>query len=555
MPAKSQWDFGDLFGQPPKETKPVAKPKKVKAAGESPSKGENPLSGSTEAAPANERDPNPSPGLQPPSPRPTGRGLGEGRDVTASQTISEVQGTADAKPSLQFAPPPRRVLSVSELTWEVKRVLERQVGRVWVEGEITNLRVQSSGHAYFTLKDAGSQVSCVLFRGERVGSGRDALADGRKVLLEGELTVYEARGQYQLRVTAIELQGQGALQAAFERLKQRLQAEGLFAPERKRTIPKFPRRVGIVTSPTGAALRDVLHVLERRGAAFELVLAPSRVQGDGAAAEVAQAIRDLNRWSAERAPVDVILVTRGGGSLEDLWAFNEEVVARAIHESAVPVVSAVGHEIDFSIADFVADLRAATPSAAAELLSEGYFGSRETVSDLAERLALLARRGLEDRVEELAALFARLMRVHPRRKLDERLQRLDDAMEGLARRARGRFKELDLRTRVATERFGRMRPELWLKDRRERLVRATETLRRIAAQHLRHHRDVLANAESRLRLLSPDATLHRGYSITFDAESGRVIRSVTAVQPGARLRIRLADGEIESRSESGAIGP
>jgi exodeoxyribonuclease VII large subunit len=215
----------------------------------------------------------------------------------------------------------------------------------------------------------------------------------------------------------------------------------------------------------------------------------------------------------------------------------------------VPVVSAVGHEIDFSIADFVADLRAATPSAAAELLSEGYFSSRETVSDLADRLGLLARRGVANRLDDLAEVFARLTRVHPRRKLDEKIQRLDDATDGLARRARSRFRELDLRARTLTERFGRVRPDQWLKDRRDRLQRATETLRRIAAQTLRRRRDAFAAAETRLRLLSPDAVLHRGYSITFDAATGRVIRSVRGVPMGTPLKTRLADGEIASRVE------
>src|SRR5882724_3368544 len=260
----------------------------------------------------------------------------------------------------------RRVLSVSELTWQIRRLLEQHVGRIWVTGEITNLRNQTSGHLYFTLKDANAQLSCVLFRGE-LQVNRSLLEDGRKVNLQGELTVYEARGQYQLRVTAVELQGVGALQVAFEKLKQKLHTEGLFAQERKRPLPRFPRRIGLVTSPTGAAIRDVLHVIQRRNPALEIILAPCRVQGDGAAREIAEAIRMLNEFNSS---LDLILVTRGGGSLEDLWAFNEEPVARAIFESKLPVVSAVGHEIDFSIADFVADVRAATPSAAAEIITE-----------------------------------------------------------------------------------------------------------------------------------------------------------------------------------------
>ncbi|MBU6401719.1 MAG: exodeoxyribonuclease VII large subunit, partial [Verrucomicrobia bacterium] len=290
----------------------------------------------------------------------------------------------------------RRILSVSELTGNVRRLLEGQIGRVWVTGEISNLRAQSSGHIYFTLKDPGAQLNCVLFRGEAVAH-RELLRDGQKVVLRGELTVYEPRGQYQLRVEAIELQGVGALQMAFERLKERLNAEGLFAPERKRPLPRFPRRIGLVTSPTGAAIRDVLHVMARRYAGVELMLAPCRVQGEGAAEEIAGAIRLLNQWSASRGAsgLDLIVVTRGGGSLEDLWAFNEEVVARAIFDSAVPVVSAVGHEIDFTISDFVADVRAATPSAAAEIVTEGYVGSRPFVTEAPARL----RRAILDRLD------------------------------------------------------------------------------------------------------------------------------------------------------------
>src|SRR4051794_12107402 len=278
--------------------------------------------------------------------------------------LFEAQPTEKKQPEAQPVPvpvvkPERKILSVSELTAQIRRLLERQVGVVWVTGEISNLKSQSSGHIYFAVKDAGAQLSCVLFRGEQVE--RSLLADGKKVTLRGDVTVYEARGQYQLRVTAVELQGIGALQAAFEKLKQKLNAEGLFARERKRALPKYPQRIGLVTSPTGAAIRDVLHVVERRNPGLEIILAPCRVQGDGAGFEVAAAIQLLNEFSAGggSAALDLILVTRGGGSLEDLWAFNEEVVARAIYQSAVPIVSAVGHEIDTTISDFVADVRAA----------------------------------------------------------------------------------------------------------------------------------------------------------------------------------------------------
>src|SRR5213080_1211559 len=294
----------------------------------------------------------------------------------------------------------RRVLTVSELTTQVKRLLGKELGLVWVTCEVTNLRVQSSGHVYFTLKDANAQLNCVLFRGESV-ENRDLLQDGQKLVVQGDLTVYETRGQYQLIVRAVELQGVGALQLAFERLKRKLQAEGLFAPERKRPLPKYPQRIGLVTSPTGAAIRDVLHVIRRRHPGLEIIFVPCRVQGDGAAEEIAAAIRLLNEFnSALRTPhsaLDLILITRGGGSLEDLWAFNEEIVARTIFDSMIPVVSAVGHEIDFTISDFVADMRAATPSAAAEIITEGVFSSCQFISEVAGRMRQLARQQLEGR--------------------------------------------------------------------------------------------------------------------------------------------------------------
>ncbi len=284
-----------------------------------------------------------------------------------------------------------------------------------------------------------SQLSCVLFRGE-AQVDRSLLQDGRKVTLQGDVTVYEPRGQYQLRVTKVELQGIGALQAAFEKLKQKLKAEGLFAPERKRPLPRYPQRIGLVTSPTGAAIRDVLHVVERRNPALEIILAPCRVQGEGAAEEIAAAIRLLNEFNAAQLAIgnqllaiDLILVTRGGGSLEDLWAFNEEVVARAIFESALPVVSAVGHEIDFTISDFVADVRAATPSAAAEIITEGVFSSCQFLSEAAQRIGQLARQQMEDKRYGWTQTAQRLARVHPRRRLNDWLQRLDDAQTSLLR--------------------------------------------------------------------------------------------------------------------------
>ena len=414
----------------------------------------------------------------------------------------------------------RKVLSVWELTADIKRLLEKQIGTVWVSGEITNLRAQSSGHVYFTLKDVAAQLSCVLFRGTAAAQ-RNLLADGQKALLSGEVTVYEARGQYQLVVRAVELQGVGALQIQFEKLKQKLQAEGLFAPERKRPLPRYPQRIGLVTSPTGAAIRDVLHVIQRRNPGLEIILAPCRVQGDGAAREISEAIRTLNEFGN----LDLILVTRGGGSLEDLWAFNEEPVARAIFESALPVVSAVGHEIDFTIADFVADFRAATPSAAAEIITEGVFASREFVANAPALLHRAARRKIDREIENFDSAAGRLARLHPRRRLDESFQRLDDLQSGLLRGLKTATRSRGLVLENLAGRFLRAKPALALKARRE----------------------TLHQLEKRLTALGPEQVLTRGYSITMDAASGKVLRDAAKVSAGQTLKTRLASGEVLSR--------
>ncbi len=452
-----------------------------------------------------------------------------------------LRGEADAS-----SPQARKVLSVSELTAQVKRLLEKSVGQVWVTGEVTNLRAQSSGHMYFTLKDAAAQLSCVLFSREKV-LHRELLADGQKVLLQGDVTVYEARGQYQLIVRAVELQGVGALQIAFEKLKQKLAAEGLFALERKRPLPKYPQRIGLVTSSAGAAIRDVLHVVQRRNPGLEIILAPCRVQGEGAAEEIGAAIRLLNEFNVGvqasacleggenrsklklelQRGLDLILVTRGGGSLEDLWAFNEEIVARAIFESVIPVVSAVGHEIDFTISDFVADVRAATPSAAAEIITEGVFASRQLVADLTQRM----------------------IRAHPRRRMNELLQQLDDLQAGLLRCTRQETKERQVAWQNLATRLLRVRPAQLLKQRRESLVVSQRRLRESAHVHLRNGRNRFEATEARLRLLGPEQVLSRGYSITMDAATGKVIRRAKDVSSGQHLRTRVKEGEISSRVE------
>jgi len=463
---------------------------------------------------------------------------------------------AEAAPAELVIPvtPVRKILSVSELTSQVRRLLEGQVGTIWVTGEVTNLRAQSSGHRYFTLKDAGSQLSCVLFRAEPVAH-RELLEDGQKVLLQGDVTVYEARGQYQLIVRAVELQGVGALQIAFEKLKQKLAAEGLFAPERKRALPRFPQRIGLVTSPTGAAIRDVLHVVRRRNPSLQIVLAPARVQGDGAAREIATAIRSLNQFnqslltSSPASKLDLILITRGGGSLEDLWAFNEEIVARAVFESALPVVSAVGHEIDFTISDFVADLRAATPSAAAEIITEGVFSSCEFVGDAADRLRQLFAQQFERKVEDLDQVSHRLGRMHPRRRFDEWQQRLDDLHSGMLRCTKQGVRQQLATFQNLSDRLARVRPAQLLRQRRELLEQEQARLVEQMKHQLRERRNRAEGLEARLRLLSPQQVLARGYSITTDAETGKVLRDASKVKAGQRLKTKLQRGEMVSRVE------
>jgi exodeoxyribonuclease VII large subunit len=444
----------------------------------------------------------------------------------------------------------RRIFSVSELTTDIRRLLERSLGQVWVGGEITNCRAQSSGHVYFTLKDAGAQISCVLFRSDSVAN-REALQDGQKVIIKGELTVYEARGQYQLHVLAIEPQGLGALQAAFEKLKQKLAAEGLFASERKRPLPRYPQRIGLVTSPSGAALRDVLHAVQRRHPALEIILAPCAVQGAGAAGEIAAALALLNEWSQRPGQkLDAILLTRGGGSLEDLWAFNEEAVARAIVQSAVPVVSAVGHEIDFTISDFAADVRAATPTAGAEILTEGVYSAARWLEEVGERMREAARRHAAAEQRHLGQLSQRLRASHPRRQLNLKLQHLDDLQMELTRSIRRELQQRQLATRQLGLRLGRLRPKRLLAQRRDELARQRDRLREQTRNQMRSLRQHCEELGTSLRLLGPEQVLARGYSITLDARTGKVIRTARQTRPGQKLKTRLHSGEVQSVVET-----
>ncbi len=450
----------------------------------------------------------------------------------------------------------RRVFTVAEFTSRVRALLENQMGFVWVSGEISNLRLQSSGHMYFTLKDATTQVQCVLFRNENVPV-RSALADGVKAVLRGAVTVYEPRGQYQLRVTEVELQGVGALQLAFERLKQKLNAEGLFATARKRPIPRFAEQIGLVTSPTGAALQDILSVVERRNPSLSLVLAPCRVQGEGAAGEIVEAIDTLNQWSAAekrdgRGGLDAILLTRGGGSLEDLWSFNEELVARAIVASAIPVVSGVGHEIDFTISDFAADLRAPTPSAAAEILTQGFFESRQRLPELAHLLTRRVEEMVESSQSSLDGLAQRLRRVEPGRRLRDQAQHLDEMAITLDRCVRDCLERSSSRLQNLATRWRLIRPERRLSQAEQALAADGARLKRLWETRMDRLTKEVESARQRLRLLNPRSVLERGFSITTNLESGSILRSGEGLAPGSLLKTVLANGEIVSEVVSGS---
>jgi len=414
-----------------------------------------------------------------------------------------------------------KVFTVAELTRAIRGTLETKFGAVWVQGEISNYKLHPSGHQYFTLKDQRAQIACVIWR-DSMAPLRQPLADGGQVQVYGSVTVYETRGQYQLSVQILQQRGVGLLQAKFEALKHKLQAEGLFAPERKRPLPKFPRRIGIVTSPSGAAIRDMLNVVRRRAPWLQILINPVRVQGTGAAQEIAVAIRQLAIPNENWEPLDLIVVTRGGGSIEDLWEFNEEIVASAIFDSAFPIVSAVGHEIDFTICDFVADLRAPTPSAAAELIVPDIADLRGQLDNCARAIG----RELFNRVRD-----AQQRLDHARETLRRCLShKIDSYKRGLlhiaaALHARSPARELIIRRNGFV-------------DLHRRFVACPGRLLENARQRFRR-------IEGILRVLGPDATLRRGYSITMN-EKGKIIRTIRVVRPKMKIRTRVSDGEFGS---------
>ncbi len=441
------------------------------------------------------------------------------------------------------ATPRRDVYTVSRLNAEANDLLESHFPLIWVEGEISNLSRPASGHLYFTLKDARAQVRCAMFRNRNRHLGFRP-ENGMQVLVRAGVSLYQPRGDFQLIVEVMEEAGHGALQRAFEELKRRLAEEGLFDESLKQPLPALPRCIGVITSPSGAAIRDILSVLARRFPAVPVLVYPVAVQGDEAVAEIIAALDVANR----RRDCDVLILARGGGSLEDLQAFNDERLARAIHASRIPVVSAVGHEIDFTIADFVADRRAPTPSAAAEMVVPDRNEWLARLRQLDARMAQHLRRRLQEMRMRLATLEARLQRQHPGRRLRQHSQRLDELglrleralRQGLHRR-RHRLEALEARLHRFSPMPRLARTRQRLDDLRHRLIQAT--LARV--EHARRECGTLAR---QLHAVSPLATLERGYAIVTDGQ-GRILRSAAAVEPGDRVEARLAHGRLGCRVE------
>lgn len=434
----------------------------------------------------------------------------------------------------------REVLTVSQLNGRARVLLEDVFSSIWVEGEISNLARPASGHVYFTLKDSGAQVRCALFR-NNAARVRQALRDGLAVKVRGKVSLFEGRGDYQLILDTVEPAGDGALRLAFEALKEKLGAEGLFAAERKRALPAHPQRIGIISSPTGAVIRDIISVFRRRAPQVELNLIPTAVQGREAIGQIVRALQ-----KADAQGFDALILARGGGSLEDLWCFNEEPVARAIAACVTPIVSAVGHETDVSISDFVADVRAPTPSAAAELLAPDSSDLQRRLESLQRRLLLRIQSRLAHDRLRLDSLTRRLR--HPGERLRQQAQRLDDldmrlrrAFEQRLNQRRERLARLD--TRLAAQHPGRTLVLL-----KQRLDNLAERLPRAMRETLKDRRQQLQAQVQMLEVVSPLATLGRGYSILLD-ERGQAIRSAAQTQNGQRLKARLGEGELLVRVE------
>jgi len=444
-----------------------------------------------------------------------------------------------ATATLGSGTPERDIYSVSRLNGEVRRLLEQGFARIWLEGELSNIARPSSGHLYFSLKDAGAQIRGAMFR-NRNQALRFKPEEGTQVLVRARVSLYEPRGDYQLIVDHMELAGDGVLQRAFEELKARLAAEGLFDESGKRELPELPQRIGVITSPSGAAIRDVLSVLKRRFPAIPVMVYPVPVQGRQAASEIATMLDS----AARRAECDVLILTRGGGSLEDLWSFNEEVVARAIHRCDIPLVSAIGHEVDFTIADFVADRRAPTPSAAAELVSPDQQEWLAQLQQLGARVHSSLQQALSEPRRQLAWLHQRLQQQHPGQALRQQAQRLDD----LERRSRisitSTISNLHSCLQATHARLGQHSPRSRLGELELHWRGLARRLGLSMQSCMTRQQQSLAVQSRALHAISPLATLERGYAIV-QTPGGDVVRTADAVKPGDPVEARLAKGTLQ----------
>lgn len=438
------------------------------------------------------------------------------------------------------------ILTVSRLTSLLRGVLEENFEHVWVEGEMSNVALPASGHLYFTLKDSTAQLRCVMFRAS-ARALKFKPGDGMGMIVRGRISVYDQRGEYQLIVEYLEPQGVGPLQLAFIQLKEKLAKEGLFAEAHKKAIPKLPQRIGVVTSPTGAAIHDILNVINRRFANLEILVYPVRVQGDGAGEEIAMAIHELNRYKE----IDVMIVGRGGGFLEDLWAFNEESVARAIYQSRIPVISAIGHETDFTIADFTADMRAPTPSAAAEIVVKSKAELHAELDALSHRLDQVTRHRISTLCQKLSGLKRGLkdpsLRIgHMAQRLDDLKVRLDFSFEGGLVRRRDRF--FSFRDRLKLK-----NPALQLEFAREQLIVVAGKGERAIQRIIDSCRENAAVTTARLEALSPLATLYRGFTIARTHPEKILVRESGQLATGDRLDLTFHKGSavcvVESKSD------
>lgn len=435
--------------------------------------------------------------------------------------------------------PQQTAISVSELNRQARALLEQGIARLWVSGEISNLSRPASGHVYFSLKDDNAQVSCAFFR-QRQRGPTIGLKDGDQVLVFGRVSIYEARGNYQLIVEQVEAAGEGELRRRFEALKKKLAAEGLFDEVLKRPIPDLPRRIGVVTSPSGAAIRDILTVLKRRFPAVPVIIYPTAVQGVAAANQIIGALSA----AVTRAECDVLILARGGGSLEDLWPFNEEAVARAISECAIPTVSAVGHEIDFTISDFVADLRAPTPTAAAELVVPDQAEWLRSLTTTAARIASLGRRYLEDHYQELDFLSRRLSQSSPAAIVSRQMDWLKNVKQVLTGAMRHDLLKRSRALELVRTRLLQRSPAIEVQHFVNYLAELNQRLKSIGTASVDRLQNRFKLAERALHSVSPLATLERGYAIVSEAESEKILSDASATKPGRKITARLAHGSL-----------